>query len=115
MITIDEVRKRIEEQLRGKLPDGVSSIDETTKLEDLGLSSLQISDIVFGLEEDYDVEFDAAAAADAKTLGDVLVVANRALEEKDGGAPAAAPTPAPTPAAAPVPETGTPVAAESAQ
>ena len=86
MITIEEIRKRIHDQLRGKLPEG-TTIDESSRLEDLGLSSLQISDIVFGLEEDYDVEFDAAAAADAKTLGDVLAVANAALSEKDGGTP----------------------------
>ena len=88
MITIDEVRKRVEHELRGKLPPGVA-IDQGTVIKDLGLSSLQISEIVFGLEEDHGVEFDAALAADARTLGDLLVVANQAIGEKQaasGGA-----------------------------
>jgi acyl carrier protein len=85
MITIEEIRQRVEHELRGKLPDGVT-ITESTAIEDLGLSSLQISEIVFGLEEDHGVEFDAALAADAKTLGDLLAVANQALAEKEGAA-----------------------------
>jgi acyl carrier protein len=91
VITIDEVRKRVEHELRGKLPPGVA-IDQGTVIKDLGLSSLQISEIVFGLEEDHGVEFDAALAADARTLGDLLVVANQAIGEKQaasGGAGAA--------------------------
>jgi acyl carrier protein len=92
VITIDEVRKRVEHELRGKLPDGVT-INQDTVIKDLGLSSLQISEIVFGLEEDHEVEFDAALAADAQTLGDLLAVANKAMGEKQaaaGGATAAA-------------------------
>jgi acyl carrier protein len=80
VITIKEVRERVERELRGRWPDGVPiAINENTVIEDLGLSSLQISEIVFGLEEDHGVEFDAAQAADARTLGDLLVVANAAL------------------------------------
>jgi acyl carrier protein len=88
VITIEEVRERVQGELRGSLPSGVT-IDEQTVIEDLGLSSLQISEIVFSLEEDHDVEFDAALAADAKTLGDLLEVANKALDEKQGGAQSA--------------------------
>lgn len=80
LITVQEVEKRIREQLGGKLPAD-ARIDETTVLEELGLSSLQTSDIVFGLEEDYGVEFDAAKAADAKTLGQLIEVANEAFDE----------------------------------
>ena len=78
MITIEEVSKRIRQELRGKLPAGVT-IGESTTMEDLGLSSLQVADIVFELEEDYGVEFDPAKAADAKTLGDLIAVANQAF------------------------------------
>ncbi|HEU4700907.1 MAG TPA: acyl carrier protein [Conexibacter sp.] len=83
VITIEEVRDRVRRELRGRLPDGLT-IDEDTAIVDLGLSSLQVSEIVFGLEEDHEVEFDAALAADAKTLGDLLSLANRALAEKAG-------------------------------
>ena len=85
MITVDEVAGLIRRELRGKLDAG-TVLDEGTRLEDLGLSSLQVSEIVFTLEEDHEVEFDAARAADAKTLGDVVALANEALAAQ--GAPA---------------------------
>jgi acyl carrier protein len=78
VITVDEVGGLIRRELRGKLGADVM-LDESTRLEDLGLSSLQVSEIVFTLEENHQVEFDAARAADAKTLGDVVVFANEAL------------------------------------
>jgi acyl carrier protein len=102
MITIEEIRERVLGELRGKLPDGIT-IDESTVIKDLGLSSLQISEIVFGLEEDHEVEFDAALAADAETLGDLLVVANQALSEMEAERSSPAPSATAT-AAAPGPE-----------
>lgn len=61
MITTDEVAGLVRQQLRNKVPAGVELRDDT-KLENLGLSSLQISDIVFTLEERHDFEFDADRA-----------------------------------------------------
>lgn len=78
MIAIDEVIALIQRQMRGGLPAG-RSIDESTKLQDLGLSSLQIAEVVFTLEERHEVEFDPARAADAVTLGDLLALGNEAL------------------------------------
>ena len=51
MITLDEVATLIRGELRGALPPGVT-LDESTQLEDLGLSSLQVSEIVFTLERE---------------------------------------------------------------
>ena len=88
MITIDEVAQLIRKSMRGKLPaDAV--LDASTNLKDLGLSSLQISEIVFTLEDEHEVEFDAARAANALTLGDVVVVANAALGASTGAGLAA--------------------------
>ena len=79
MITVEEVSGLIRRELRGKLASD-TVLDESTRLEDLGLSSLQVSEIVFTLEENHEVEFDAARAADAQTLGDVVALANEALD-----------------------------------
>ncbi len=78
MITVEEVRGAITRQLRGRVPDGVR-IEEDTVLEEIGLSSLQISEIVFSLEEAHGFEFDAAKAADMRTLGELVSLANDAL------------------------------------
>lgn len=78
MITLEELSRRIREQRRGKLPDDMT-IEASTLLEELGLSSLEVSEIVFTLEEEHGVEFDAAKAADVKTVGELVVIANEAL------------------------------------
>jgi acyl carrier protein len=77
VITVDEVAGLIRREMRGKLPEG-TIIDESTSMDDLGLSSLQVAEIVFTLEEDHEIEFDPARAADAKTLGDLVALGNEA-------------------------------------
>jgi len=78
VITTDEVAGLVRQQLRNKVPAGVELLDDT-KLENLGLSSLQISDIVFTLEERHDFEFDADRAADASTIGEIVALANETV------------------------------------
>jgi acyl carrier protein len=89
MITLEELSDRIREQRRGKLP-GDFVIEERTKLDELGLSSLEVSEIVFSLEEEHGVEFDTSKAADVKTVGELIQIANAALGLQAEGAPAAA-------------------------
>ena len=83
MITADEVIALIRREMRGKLPAG-TTIDEHTEMNELGLSSLQIAEIVFTLEEEHEVEFDPARAADARTLGDLVALGNDALSAVNG-------------------------------
>jgi len=78
MITLAEVSELIRGELRGRLPPH-AALDDTSTLEDLGLSSLQVAEIVFTLEERHGVEFDAARAADVKTLGDLIDVGNATI------------------------------------
>lgn len=81
MITLEEVVALIKHEARGKIGPG-TAIDSDTKLKDLGLSSLQIAEIVFTLEENHEVEFDPARAADAESLGDLIALGNSALAEQ---------------------------------
>jgi acyl carrier protein len=80
MLTVDEVAGRIRTQLKGKEQHEV--IDANTGLEDLGLSSLDVAEIVFSIEEDHGVEFDTAKAADVKTLGQLVDLANEAISQQ---------------------------------
>jgi acyl carrier protein len=77
VITVDDVAVLIRREMRGKLPASMV-IDEQTKLDDLGMSSLQVSEVIFSLEENHGFEFDAARAADVRTVGDVIALANQA-------------------------------------
>ncbi|MFC4376073.1 acyl carrier protein [Nocardia halotolerans] len=81
MITIGEVEALIRRQMRGKQSKDIV-IDETSELRDLGLSSLQIAEVVFSLEEEHELEFDPARSADAKTLGDLIRLGNEALTDR---------------------------------
>jgi acyl carrier protein len=83
MIALEDVAELIRQELRGELPQGVT-LDADTRLDDLGLSSLQISDIVFTLEEQHEFEFDAARAADVKVLGELVALANEAIGGESG-------------------------------
>lgn len=78
LITIGEVEALIRRQMRGKQSKDIV-LDENTELRDMGLSSLQIAEVVFSLEEEHEVEFDPARSADAKTLGDLIRVGNEAI------------------------------------
>lgn len=79
MITIDMLAGLIRQEMRGKLSSDIR-IDENTRLDELGLSSLQVSEIVFTLEDEHGVEFDPAKAAEAQTLSDLLALTNEVLE-----------------------------------
>jgi acyl carrier protein len=78
MVTVEEVAGLIRKEIRRKLPDD-QVLDASTVLDDLGMSSLEIAEVVFSLEEEHDIEFDETKAADVKTLGDVVALANDAL------------------------------------
>lgn len=82
MVTVTEVADLARRELRRKLPADVG-LDEHTRIADIGLSSLQVSEIVFTLEERHEFEFDAARAADVKTLGDVVALANEAIGDAE--------------------------------
>lgn len=78
MITVDEVAALVRRELRGKLrADTV--LDADTRLDDLGMSSLQVSEVIFSLEERHGFEFDAAKAADVRSVGEVVALANESL------------------------------------
>jgi acyl carrier protein len=81
LITLDEIVTLIRREARGKINDG-TVIDVDTTMEDLGLSSLQIADIVFTLEEAHEIEFDPARAANAKSLGDLIALGNEELSAR---------------------------------
>lgn len=81
IILIEEVATLVKRAIRGKRAHEVS-IDEDTQLGDLGLSSLQIAEIVFSLEESRGIEFDPARAANAKTVGQLIALGNAAIEER---------------------------------
>jgi acyl carrier protein len=80
MSTFDEVVARVRKQSRvGRSV----KIDETTTLEELGLSSLQVADLIFSLVEDLDIKIDEERAAQLRTLGEFVALLDEALARKE--------------------------------
>ena len=86
-ITVDDVCELITKKLGGRLSPDVT-LDESSVLDDLGLSSLQTADIIYSLEDRLDTQFDPAEAADVKTVGQLVALANSAACDEPGAAPA---------------------------
>lgn len=70
MITVETVCTLIAKKLGKKAAD--LSLDADTAFDSVGLSSLQIADIVYTIEDDAEVELDPSQAASVKTVGDLV-------------------------------------------
>jgi acyl carrier protein len=74
-IGVEDVAELIRKQLKKKLPADTALTAET-ELESVGLSSLDVTEIFFGIEERVGFELDPTAGADVKTIGDLVTVVN---------------------------------------
>lgn len=70
----DEVLTGLKEKL------ALSSIDENSRLQDLGIDSLDIVEYLLEIEERYGVEFPPEEMSDLKTINDLVVL----IEAKSG-------------------------------
>ncbi len=77
MLCLDDVVTAVRRELRGKASD--VPLNGSTRFADLGLTSLQVSEVLFALEDGCGAEFDTAQAALVQTLEDVVLLANGAL------------------------------------
>lgn len=82
-ISLDDAVGIIRRQLKGKARQADLTAD--TGLEDLGLSSLAVTEVFFKLEEKVGFELDPAAAADVRTIGEMVSVINRLAAEQRAG------------------------------
>ena len=64
-----------EEVLQGlKYKLALSSIDENSRLQDLGIDSLDVVEYLLEIEERYGVEFPPEEMADLKTINDLVAL-----------------------------------------
>lgn len=74
-VSVEDVASIVRKQLRGKIRKG-AEVTADSGLEDLGLSSLDVTEVFFAVEERVGIELDPVAAADARTLGELVAVIN---------------------------------------
>lgn len=77
-------REEILERLKGVMEEAAtepidwSKVEASTSLEGLGFDSLAILDVLYGVEQEFEIEVDAEEVTDLETLGELLT----ALEER---------------------------------
>ena len=59
---------------------GVSESEDTTFTDDLGADSLDVAQIIMGIEEEFDVTVDPDVAATVTTVGQALELIKNAVE-----------------------------------
>jgi acyl carrier protein len=74
MVTIEQVLALAERQLGGKAPPGGLSAD--TSLEEAGMSSLDVTELFFAIEEQVGTELDPTEAAGVKTAAELVDAVN---------------------------------------
>lgn len=90
-IAVEDIADLIRKQLKKKLPAD-ARLEADTELGPVGLSSLDVTEVLFGIEERVGFELDPNAVAHVKTIGDLVEVVNRLAEEQaPGGAADAQP------------------------
>lgn len=81
-ITVDAVAGLVRDQLGAKL-DASAQLGADDRLEDLGLSSLDQTEVFFAIEQQVGFELDPTRAADVKTIGGLVDVVNEMIEAHD--------------------------------
>ena len=77
-ISVDDVAGIIRAQVGDKLSDDIV-LGPDAVLEDLGLSSLDVTEVFVSIEELVERELDSVPASDAKTLAELVAVVNEQL------------------------------------
>jgi acyl carrier protein len=75
LIDVDVVARMIRAQVGDKLPSE-EPIEATTEFDDLGVSSLDVSEVFFAIEDEVGIELDPVPASDATTVGGLVEVVN---------------------------------------
>ncbi|MBW1602242.1 acyl carrier protein [Streptomyces sp. JJ66] len=76
MVTVEMVCQLIAKKLGSRASE--HTLDAQTSFESVGLSSLQIADVVYEIEDEVGIEFDPGRAADVRTIGDLVQLARDA-------------------------------------
>lgn len=79
------VESDVIELIRAKSSEGLEIVDRETNLSDLGIESLDLVELIFELEEKFDIQipFNAnESELEFKTVGEVVDAINELVEKK---------------------------------
>ncbi|MFG2005945.1 acyl carrier protein [Spirillospora sp. NPDC048911] len=75
MATVEQITDLMRTRLSRVREAGLVLTEHTT-FEELGVTSLELANFVFGLEDAFDVELDPSMAAEIRTIGALVRVLN---------------------------------------
>ena len=81
----DGLEEKIIGMIRSKAEAGAEEIRLDTPLADLAIHSLEMAEIIFDIEDEYDVEIDMNTADiwnQLETVGDIVVAVRNLVAEK---------------------------------
>lgn len=81
----DGLEEKIIGMIRSKSEAGAEEIKLDTPLADLAIHSLEMAEIIFDIEDEYDVEIDMNTADiwnQLETVGDIVVAVRNLVAEK---------------------------------
>ena len=81
-VTVEDVGRLIRKQLGRKFPKG-TAIGPDSELEELGLSSLDQTEVFFEVEELVGMELDPTAGSDVNTIGELVAAVNAQIDEHE--------------------------------
>ena len=85
---MDDIEKRIFEIIAKEARIDIATITPTATIQDLKLASIDLVQIIFAIEEAFDIQIPKdAVGLDVKNVGDVVAAVKRLVAEQ-GGAPA---------------------------
>ena len=82
MASYEHILDRLTEQIRPMAGDEVELSQDTDLIDELGLDSVLVMDLVLEIEDEFDVSVPVNVLADVRTLGD-LANAIQQLSEED--------------------------------
>ena len=82
---MSDIETRVLELLRQKVDPGREISFESSVVEDTGLDSVSVMDVVMEIEDEFDISIPLDRIAEVRTVGDLA----RAVEELAGGSVAA--------------------------
>ena len=77
----DEILNRVSGHLRSMVPADTQLTENSDLIDELGLDSVLVMDLVLEIEDEFDVSVPVNVLADVRTLRDLTLAIQRLVEE----------------------------------
>lgn len=77
----DEILSRVSGHLRAMVPAETQLTENSDLIDELGLDSVLVMDLVLEIEDEFDVSVPVNVLADVRTLRDLTLAIQRLIEE----------------------------------